>query len=226
MIRRLGRPFQGFAHAYRRRARLWRWPPAIPPRSRDRSRSRIPRCPRPRSLAMASWFSRLYAASAFGRSFLRFANAGGSMMTTSNRAPCRANSSSTSKASPLRVSSETRLRSRVRRRQFKRSRGTVDARDLARAEVRRAHSPGSHIAEDIQDPAALRHVSGQCAAVGGLIEEPAGLLSFHQGRVEFEAVFDHQCGLIEVALHGLDIARQALHFPRGAVVLEKQRLRT
>ena len=88
--------------------------------------------------------------------------------------------------------------------------------------MRRAHPPRSDVAEYVQHARTLRHIFRQGTAVGRLIEEPSGLLTLQQRRLEFEAVLDHQCRLIEVAPRRFHIAGQALHFPRRTVVLEQQ----
>ena len=78
----------------------------------------------------------------------------------------------------------TPLRSALRAAALERRRGAVDAQHLAAPAVRRAHAPGAHVAEHVQHARALAHVFRERAAIGGLIEKPAGLLPLGERRLE------------------------------------------
>src|ERR1700722_5098925 len=116
------------------------------------------------------------------------------------------------------------IASGIARGQLERRRRAVDAQHLARAAVQSAHSPCSDVAEYIQHSRALADVFYEGAAICRLVEEPSGLLTLRQGSPEFQSVFDDLRQVVYFSPGGLDVAREALHFARGAVVLEKQRL--
>ncbi len=112
------------------------------------------------------------------------------------------------------------IAARVRLRRRHRGLRRVDAHHPTRAAQCRAHAPPAHIAIKVEHARAAIELR-ETRPVVGLIEEPAGLLSFRQVHLERRFALDHQRP--RIAAPDVDVRRQTFRNARAVRVLHDER---